>query len=125
MGVGYKIKDFFTDSEMERKREQYKSLVKKINKKLSTVEKKIELFKDNFDNELNNLILYHDDDSGMLLSTYMDKLAIFSTDTKKLLDYYEEIYADIKQKLKIAQERLEYYQKQCQLEDQQQKEITE
>lgn len=125
MEVWYSINDFFNDSEMEKKRDGYKSLIKNINKKLTTVEKKIELFRDNFDNELNNLSFYYEDGSGMLVITYVEKFEVFATSTRKLLDYYEEIYAAIKQNLQVAQERLEYYQQQCQLEDQQHKEITE
>lgn len=114
------VGDFFNTSGNEAKRDQYKKLVKYLNKKIPILEKDYKYLENGCKIEYEIMKgVEKTDASGELAFMYDTKLDVLKTEIDNLLIYYNNILTSFKNKLAMAQSKYEYYVEQCRIEDEQ------
>lgn len=119
MGVWDSIVDYFTTTDNERKRDEYKKLVEYLSKKIPKAEEYYNDLRNNCEMDFKIMKGNGRDAYGVLASMYDQKFIIYQKDTTRLLDYYKNILSAFRSKLAAAQSKYEFYVEQCRIEDEQ------
>lgn len=117
----YDIKDFFTTSDIEKVRNDYKKLVSDLEKQISIYDENV-----SYINKMNEEPVFIDQGpynwEGNIITTYRQKQDIIISEREEILRNFKNGRDDAEDSLATARNRLSYLEELCAQEDREKKE---